>query len=237
MDEMPRYAVIASYIRNCGIPLSVLDVGCGNGRLVAELSPFENGRYTGIDLSEDAIAQAAAYEDPGVQFRVADFRSWSPEETFGLIVFNDTLYYADHPIAVLERYFDMLTGDGVIVVAMFRHRNTMVIWRDIERRYAVIDRFTVISAGRELTDIRILRRVVAIGGQATFECVAPGTPTPDTRKSRSGSRHMSPSRPWRHGVWRTVSLSAAGSVALLLATVLRHARDARKARTIVDRGA
>ncbi len=156
MDEMPRYAVIASYIRNYSAAPTVLDVGCGYGRLIAELHTSGVDHYFGIDVSAEAIARAHSRPLPNVSFGVGDFSRWQTDAKFHVIVFNDTLYYAKHPIAVLERYVNMLEDGGVIIVGMYRHRNTMVIWRDIAKRFTSIDRIEVRNAKGELTDIRVL---------------------------------------------------------------------------------
>ena len=158
MDEMPRYAVIGSYIRNYGAALSVLDVGCGYGRLVKELHASSFARYVGIDLSSEAIARANSSDYPNASFSIADFTTWTTDAKFDIIVLNDTLYYAEHPVAVLDRYFAMLADGGSIIVGMFRHRNTMVIWKDIARRFAFAHSIEVRNGKGELTDIRVLVR-------------------------------------------------------------------------------
>ncbi len=156
VDEMPRYAVIASYIRNYPRPAAVLDVGCGYGRLMAEIDPSRIASYLGIDQSQVAIdrAQAAGYAN--ASFETADFTAWPSAGRFDLVVLNDTLYYARHPIATLDRYFDMLSDGGVVIVAMFRHRNTMTIWKNIEDRFHSSGRVEVRNGKGEVTDIRII---------------------------------------------------------------------------------
>jgi len=153
-NEMPRYAVIASYIRGRGPGSSILDVGCGYGRLVDELHSGAVGRYVGIDLSAEAVRRAQSRASATVSFAVGDFGSCQLDETFDVVVFNDTLYYADHPTSTLDRFAAKLNPDGVLIVAMYRHRNTMVIWKAIEQRFAVLDRFEVKNGIGEVTDIR-----------------------------------------------------------------------------------
>lgn len=161
VDEMPRYAVIGSYIRNYAVSPTVLDVGCGYGRLLTELGQSSFADYVGIDLSEEAINRAQRLAGPNVRFCVADFTGWRTDSAFDLVVFNDTLYYADHPLAVLEHYAGMLVEGGAIIIGMFRHRNTMVIWRDIGRCFKFIHSLEVKNGKGELTDIRVL---VPLGG-------------------------------------------------------------------------
>lgn len=155
-SELPRYAVIASYIRRRSEATRVLDVGCGYGRLMDELHPSSIGRYLGIDLSEEAIRQAMPRCAPNVSFAVGDFNTWRSDQRFDLIVFNDTLYYASHPMRVIERFAGMLDEGGAFLVGMYRHRNTMIIWNQLSRRFGVLDRVEVKNGGGEVTDIRLL---------------------------------------------------------------------------------
>lgn len=56
---------------------SVLDVGCGSGRLLEQLERhFESFRYVGTDSSR-VLANVAAKDHPGRIFAVADMRSVS----------------------------------------------------------------------------------------------------------------------------------------------------------------
>lgn len=50
-------------------PPSLLDVGCGDGRLCSLLGRAWAGRYVGVDLAEQAIAFARAF-NPGAEFIV-----------------------------------------------------------------------------------------------------------------------------------------------------------------------
>jgi 2-polyprenyl-6-hydroxyphenyl methylase/3-demethylubiquinone-9 3-methyltransferase len=157
LDEMPRYAVIASYIRHRPVAPSVLDVGCGYGQLTKQVDASSVERYLGIDVSSAAIDRANLQSQENVSFEVGNFEEWHTDAKFDLIVFNDTLYYARHPIAVLDRYAAMLSDGGMLIVAMYRHRNTMVIWRNIAKRFGCIDRVEVRNGKGELTDVRVLQ--------------------------------------------------------------------------------
>jgi trans-aconitate methyltransferase len=157
---MPRYAILASYVRHRAEPPSILDVGCGNGRLVADLPLDRVASYLGTDVSPEAIAQASGrYVDAKVAFEVADFAAWCSEAKYDVIIFNDALYYARQPLAVLEAYAAMLQPDGALIVVMFRHRNTMVIWKQLARCFETLDSIEVTDRKGELTDIRVLRRL------------------------------------------------------------------------------
>lgn len=157
VDELPRYAVIAGYIRCLGRRPAVLDVGCGNGQLLAVLGEDSLSDYHGIDISAEAVAQARGRACAIASFEQADFTRWRALRTFDVVVFNEVLYYADHPVRTVEGYIDALTADGVMIVSMFRHRNTKLIWREIGRHFTMFDAVEIKNRKGEVFDIRLLR--------------------------------------------------------------------------------
>ncbi|MBP1148313.1 class I SAM-dependent methyltransferase [Methylocaldum sp. RMAD-M] len=80
----------------------VLDIGCGDGRITAELAqrvPF--GGVVGVDLSEDMIGYAArrfpASDYPNLEFRQADARTLPFDEEFTVVYSNAALHWVrDH---------------------------------------------------------------------------------------------------------------------------------------------
>lgn len=117
IGEAPRYALVRDFCeRFGGDGHAVLDVGCAQGILQCDL---RYGTYTGIDLSDDAIARARTRPDDRTAFTVADAATYTPARAFDVIVFNECLYYLRDPVGVAQRYVDHLTPGGVIVISMF----------------------------------------------------------------------------------------------------------------------
>jgi SAM-dependent methyltransferase len=79
-------------------PGTALDLGCGDGTNAIWLA--ENGwTVTGVDLSEVALAEAAAraeraHVEARVRWEHADLRHWSTSETFDLV----TAFYLHMPL-------------------------------------------------------------------------------------------------------------------------------------------
>lgn len=156
LEQMLPCMVVAGYVHQLRDHPRVLDVGCGHGRLAALLGRFPLESYTGIDLSSEAVQQAQEADIAGARFEEADFDEWEPPERFDLIVFVDSLYYAENPVATLRRYAEALSPDGFFVVSMYRYSNNALIQRRVARRFQEVDRTTVRN-GAKRWDIQVLR--------------------------------------------------------------------------------
>jgi ubiquinone/menaquinone biosynthesis C-methylase UbiE len=105
--------------------IDVLDVGCGQGRSMNHLArTFPNSRFTGLDLSESAIARARAEADQhgtkNVKFEVGDAASMTKTQAFDLITTFDSVHDQVHPDRVLANIAKALRPDGVYLMQEFR---------------------------------------------------------------------------------------------------------------------
>jgi 2-polyprenyl-3-methyl-5-hydroxy-6-metoxy-1,4-benzoquinol methylase len=134
-EQEPRHRVIAGMLGIRGdAASSVLDVGCGTGALLCHL-PDNVARYVGIDLSSEAI-RICRNKRAGPADRTFDatsFDDYNTVERFGVIVFNEMLYY--YPVRripeVLARARALLKpGNGTIIVSV-HHRSLKkrAVWR------------------------------------------------------------------------------------------------------------
>lgn len=118
LAELPRYSVLAGYVRQLGRRGSVLDIGCGQGLLLRQLCGGSYSRYVGIDLAASAIDAARAMSIEHSDFSVADCDSYSPVGEFDVVVFNEVLYYLRDPLGVTARYARALTPNGILLVSV-----------------------------------------------------------------------------------------------------------------------
>ncbi|MDY7009644.1 MAG: class I SAM-dependent methyltransferase [Planctomycetota bacterium] len=100
---------------------SLLDVGCGDGRLLHELKlRFGDKRLAGLDMSEQALRFAGAF-NPGIQFICGDITDPAVMEgKFDVITLIETLEHikpSDVPTFV-EALAGRLADDGVIVITV-----------------------------------------------------------------------------------------------------------------------
>jgi 2-polyprenyl-3-methyl-5-hydroxy-6-metoxy-1,4-benzoquinol methylase len=97
--------------------VNVLDVGCGRGRALQELAKaFPDSRFTGYDLSNEAIAHAnREAEQEGLEnlsYEVRDVSNFQEKEQFFLILALDAIHDQANPRQVLENIYHSLNPQG-----------------------------------------------------------------------------------------------------------------------------
>lgn len=94
----------------------VLDLGCGNGKVTAEIAArVAQGAVVGVDASVDMIAFASAHfpatAHPNLRFETQDIRRLSFREEFDLVVsFNALHWIPDQPTALASIRTAMKSG-------------------------------------------------------------------------------------------------------------------------------
>lgn len=99
----------------------VLDVGCGDGRITAEVaSSLEQGSVLGIDFSKDMIeyARRAFPPDkcPNLSFQVLDFRDLDFVDEFDVIFSNAAIHWVKDQLSVLKRISVGLKPQGRLLL-------------------------------------------------------------------------------------------------------------------------
>lgn len=80
---------------------SVLDLGCGDGSLIADCRQHLDAEFEGSDISESALEIARA-NVPGVRFFQLDLMAGSPDKTYDAIVLSEVLEHIEDDEAVLR---------------------------------------------------------------------------------------------------------------------------------------
>ncbi len=91
---------------------SVLDVGCGSGRLSKMLS--EKG-YSVVAIDSDWKAVEITRKK-GITAFVSDFNDWKSDEKFDCVILGDVLEHIEDDGAAMRKVHDMLTPGGCVVV-------------------------------------------------------------------------------------------------------------------------
>jgi len=104
--------------------IGVLDIGCGRGKaLIAMAGKFPNSRFTGWDLSADAIRSAAeeaamlGLENVAFETRdLSDFHQAAPTSAFDLVTAFDAIHDQARPDHVLAGIRRALKPDGLFLM-------------------------------------------------------------------------------------------------------------------------
>jgi 2-polyprenyl-3-methyl-5-hydroxy-6-metoxy-1,4-benzoquinol methylase len=104
--------------------ITVLDVGCGSGRIINKLaSLFPESSFVGMDLSMEAIEnarnEAVTLNLPNTTFAVkdlSDFHETAPLEKYDLITTFDAIHDQGKPLNVLKGIYKALKKDGVYLM-------------------------------------------------------------------------------------------------------------------------
>ena len=161
LNDFARYMIIAGYIRTlCNKP-RILDVGCGDGILVEMMPSSSFDSYLGIDLSAEAIKRAEAPATHKAAFEICNFEEWTPAEKFDVIVFNETLYYATDPVALVSKYAMYLHEGGLMIVSMCRFlHHPVMLWRKLGKRFETVDSTAITTHKGELYNVKVFRKRV-----------------------------------------------------------------------------
>jgi 2-polyprenyl-3-methyl-5-hydroxy-6-metoxy-1,4-benzoquinol methylase len=149
LGEMPRYALIAGYIRKFKRNGTVLDAGCGQGILLDHLD-VDAITYSGFDVSETAIAEARR-RAPGAQLSVRRVEDYRADRTFDFIVFNEVLQCVHDPLGTLDRYVTALTPGGFVIISLYQNPEPQarptVLTRILEHEIS-INRYPILAKAR-----------------------------------------------------------------------------------------
>ena len=162
-DEEAHYkAIIGQIILLKSASSSILDIGCGHGVFYNYLIKSFQSRlkYTGIDISENAIHKATE-TFPGAGFSVKDYDYDDVSGKFDVVVFNETLYYFIKPMKTLEKVaIENLEKGGIIIVSMCEDEKHDLIWKKIHSSFQVRKEETVENSKGQRWKIKSLSPLI-----------------------------------------------------------------------------
>jgi ubiquinone/menaquinone biosynthesis C-methylase UbiE len=104
---------------------TVLDVGCGSGSITAGITELTGpgGHVTGIDTSDDLIAQARGNYSHinNIRFEVADINTYQPERLFHVITSARVLQWVDNPAQLISKMKQLLAPGGCLTILDYNH--------------------------------------------------------------------------------------------------------------------
>lgn len=139
-EQIPRYGVLCSYMKHLGQPISLLDVGCGEGLILRFCDRDWLVNYTGLDISQTALDRIKTLL-PTDRLICSPLEEFSTDQRFDVILFNEVLYYMSDPKSHLKKFRNYLKPGGKILISMLEMpgwrsrtaRNARSIWQFIEK--------------------------------------------------------------------------------------------------------
>lgn len=122
----PDLEVVASLVDRGS---RVLDLGCGDGQLLAYLFRELGCRGTGVDVDPPAVLAAIRRGVPVIELDLDRGLSEFADGTYDVVVVSQTLQAMRHPDAVL-RDISRISGRGIVSVPNFglwRHRAHLML--------------------------------------------------------------------------------------------------------------
>lgn len=131
----------------------VLDLGCGEGALAAELKAAGAIYVAGVELNHDAATVAASVLDLLVEGSIVDVALPFEVEQFDYLIFGDVLEHLPDPDLALARYLPLLRVGGHVIVSVPNWRFYSVLLR------LIVDRWEYTESGvRDRTHLRVFTR-------------------------------------------------------------------------------
>ncbi|MEU2285984.1 trans-aconitate 2-methyltransferase [Streptomyces sp. NPDC013178] len=91
----------------------IADLGCGPGNVTTLLADrWPTARITGYDNSEQMLTEAQAHAGAHLDFAYADLTTWTPAETYDLIVSNAALHWVPGHLDAFPAWLDGLAPGG-----------------------------------------------------------------------------------------------------------------------------
>ena len=155
--------------------IHILDIGCGNGKMLGYLQKKTGAYIHGFDYSEKAIETAQSLFPVNAEFKEGIIGEIEyPEEKFDVIISMDTMYFAKDMIGFVSQVKKWLKEDGVFFVGYQEGEimqktegaYTTVLAKALEKNGM---NYKVTDITRQTYDLLKKKSTAAISHQAEFE--------------------------------------------------------------------
>ena len=153
----------------------ILDIGCGNGKMLGYLQKRTGSYIHGFDYSEKAIETAQSLYPANAEFQEGIIGEIDyAEEKFDVVIAMDTMYFAKDMAAFVSQIKSWMKKDGVFFVGYQEGEVmpktecavTTVLAKALEKNGM---KYEVTDITKQTYDLLKKKRIAAIKHQAEFE--------------------------------------------------------------------
>ena len=137
--EGPRFEAVIAALQRYADKGSILEIGCGEGILQSRMQPGSYSRYVGVDLSEVAIQKATHLNNEITHYQAADMETFTTDEKFDVVLFNESVYYAKKPLQLMQRYAQYLKPGGHIILSIYKTADNEAVISKITSAWPVLE--------------------------------------------------------------------------------------------------
>jgi 2-polyprenyl-3-methyl-5-hydroxy-6-metoxy-1,4-benzoquinol methylase len=156
-SEQARHEILLELIYAHGDRPSLLDLGCGSGRLASMIDPGKISEHLGVDLSTEGLVRARSLNLAHAKFEQGNFETWRPSKLYDVITFNECIGYATHPAITAATFARYLTHNGILIISHFRYGNYQAVWKNLESQLVVVTAKTAHNDQGQVWDLKVLR--------------------------------------------------------------------------------
>ena len=99
--------------------LRILDIGCGTGQLVNEISKsYEEVNYLGIDVASNMISEAKSnnLKDKNIKFKTCGIEKFNTKDKFDIIICTHAFPYFPNKEEILKKMYKMCNKNANIII-------------------------------------------------------------------------------------------------------------------------
>lgn len=173
-SDLEQVEMILQYIPESP-EVDILDIGCGNGKMLGYLQKRTGAYIHGFDFSEQAVSTARKLFTINSEFREGIIGQIDyPKEKFDVIISMDTMYFAKDMTAFTGQIKRWMKQSGVFfvgyqegdVVPRTANADTTMLAEALRQNGMKYD---VADITRQTYDMLVIKRSAALRHQAEFE--------------------------------------------------------------------
>jgi SAM-dependent methyltransferase len=104
------------FIKNCMNANNIIDIGCGNGSLAADIAKNTNANVTAIDISEFNISFAKKNNNnKKITYICADALKYNYTQSYDTVVLSNVLEHIEKRVSFLKKIISLINPDKIII--------------------------------------------------------------------------------------------------------------------------